>query len=95
MGTPADYLAAAHAINSGATQADEVAVAPGACIRDSIVWRGAMVGEHASLDRCVVTNVAVPAGFSAKDAVLVPASVCRDDDRATITGAIACFPIDR
>jgi len=95
VGTPADYLTAAKAIDDEASPGDRAAIAPGARLRDCIVWPGAMVGEHAALHRCVVTNVTVPAGFKAQDAVLVPASVCRDDDRATVSGGIACFQIDR
>jgi NDP-sugar pyrophosphorylase family protein len=93
VGTPADYLAAAQSIGHGAAAPPGAAIAPGARIHNSIVWPGALVGEHATLEGCVVTNVNVPAGFKAENAVLVPASVCRSDDRATVTGGIACFPL--
>ena len=94
VGTPADYLGAAMTIAGGREAHTGAAIAPSALVTGSLVWPGARIGEHAVLDQCIVTNVSVPAGFHAERAVLVPASVWRETDRATVTSGLACFARD-
>jgi NDP-sugar pyrophosphorylase family protein len=94
VGTPRDYLAAALALTAGAAIDPGALVAPGARATRSVVWAGAAIGANAVLDECIVTGVNIPAGFTARRSVLVPASVCQDDDRVPRVGDIACFTID-
>jgi NDP-sugar pyrophosphorylase family protein len=95
VGTPDDYLEAVLALARDRAIDPAATVAPGARVTSSVVWPGAAIGQHASLDHCIVTNVAVPAGLEARHEVLVPASVRRDDDTARIIDGIACFPMNR
>lgn len=95
VGTPRDYLAAALALAGGATIEPGALIAPGARVTNSVVWAGAAIGANAVLDECVVTGVSVPPGFTARRSVLVPASVCRDEDRVQRVSEIACFEIDK
>jgi NDP-sugar pyrophosphorylase family protein len=59
---------------------------------DVVIWPEAQVDERADIADCIVAGaVQVPAGFRARSAVLVPASVVRPSDRATIRDGIAVF----
>jgi NDP-sugar pyrophosphorylase family protein len=95
VGTPRDYLDAARAMAGGPAIDPGALIAPGARLTNSVAWAGAAVGANALLDECIITAVTVPPGFQAKQRVLVPASVCRDDDRVQVVGGMACFPLDR
>jgi mannose-1-phosphate guanylyltransferase len=95
VGTPRDYLAAALAMSGGAAIDPGALVAPGARVTGSVVWAGAAIGAHAVLDECIVTGVAVPPGFAARSAVLMPASLWQPGEEATVVGETACFPIDQ
>lgn len=95
VGTPGDYLRAAlewsHA-DPARLVAEDASVDPSASISQSIVWPGARVGAATRLDRCIVAgSVPVPAGFAARDAVIVPAAIVKPGDDATIAGDIAAF----
>lgn len=57
----------------------------------SVVWAGAHLGPRVELEECIVGPVALPAGFRAKQAILVPAAVVRPGDRATVAGPVAVF----
>lgn len=92
IGTPRDYLAAAlRRPNGGVGRAD---VAASARVTRSIVWPGATIDERAVLADCIVTNVHVPGGLEARDAVLIPASYVRPTDRAIVHEDVAVFPIE-
>jgi NDP-sugar pyrophosphorylase family protein len=91
VGTPHDYLETALAIGNHATIEPGAMIESGARVTNSVVWGGATIGEGAVLDRCIVTNVEIPPGFTARDTVFVPASVRRADDSAAIAGTVACF----
>lgn len=93
VGTPRDYLDAALALSSQHALDAGAAIAPGARVTRSVVWPGATVGPHAVLDDCVVTDVQVPAGFRASQAVLVPAHLRQPGDLASETAGILLFPI--
>ena len=94
VGSPAEYLRTSLAIGNGATIEHSAAVAPGARVNRSVVWSGATIGAHASLDDCIVAGVNVPAGFQARSAVLMPAAVVKSGDSARVTGDLACFSMD-
>jgi NDP-sugar pyrophosphorylase family protein len=95
VGTPADYLNAALALGGASAVSPGAAIARGATITRTVVWPGATIGPHASLDECIVTNVAVPAGFRARCAVLVPSSVRQPTDAVPEHAGVLVFPIDR
>ena len=95
VGRPADYLDAAIAMARGG---DGDLVDPGAevaataCLRETIVWPGAVIGPGATLTRCIVSDdVEIPAGFAADGRVIVPASdlVPRAGDRVE-AGLLIC-----
>ena len=93
VGTPGDYLTAALAL----AEAPADLVAAG-CPIDStahldrtVVWPGSSVEANAVLEECIVAGVALPAGFAARRAVLVPAHVSKPGDPAVIAGDIAAF----
>jgi len=67
IGTPGDYLrtSALLAAREGSPTAspDQAWVAPSARVVDSILWDRVLVGDHAVLERCIVTdNVTIGAG---------------------------------
>jgi NDP-sugar pyrophosphorylase family protein len=85
VGTPVDYLHAALA------RSRAHAAAPG--LVRTIVWPDARVAPDVQLEECIVAGpVTVPAGFSARRAVLLPAAVARSDEAAHVNGAVAVFP---
>jgi mannose-1-phosphate guanylyltransferase len=97
LGTPGDYLAAALALSDrpGTTIVEPGAeVAPSARLLRTIVWPGARVGADAAIEDCVVaTGADVPAGFTARRAVLVAAELVQPDDRAEVRDGVAVFPM--
>jgi NDP-sugar pyrophosphorylase family protein len=87
VGTPRDYLDAALTFAGRRPQAE------GRRER-AVVWPGAMVDPGAALEDCVVAgDISVPAGFEARQAVLMPASVLKAGDSAEIRDGIAVFPL--
>jgi NDP-sugar pyrophosphorylase family protein len=93
VGTPADYLSAALSLGGGSAIEPGARIAPDARVERSIVWAGADVGPGARLEGCIVTDVDVPAGFDARDAILVPAAIATSADTATHPGPLALFPL--
>jgi NDP-sugar pyrophosphorylase family protein len=91
VGTPLDYLETALALGGSATIEPGAMIESGARVTNSVVWGGATIGEGAVLDRCIVANVDIPPGFSARNTVFVPASVLRPEDNAPVVGNAACF----
>ena len=94
VGTPRDCLDAALALSTSQDAVVEAGadVAPSASIHQSAVWPGARVGAGAELTRCIVAGpVEIPAGFTARSSVLVPATLVRDGDRARVHGGVASF----
>jgi NDP-sugar pyrophosphorylase family protein len=91
VGTPRDYLDAALSfVSHGADRH------PGARLRHTLIWPGASVAAGADLDHCIVAGpVAVPAGFTAAESVIVPASVVEPGDRADVRDGLAVFPLSR
>ncbi|HUF47730.1 MAG TPA: sugar phosphate nucleotidyltransferase [Vicinamibacterales bacterium] len=96
VGTPAEYLDAAIAL--GRTAASDTVIEPGvrdvspsARLRRTVVWAGASIGAHVDLVNCIVTSVTLPAGFAARDAVIVPAAVAPRGERVERRGDIALF----
>ena len=61
-------------------------------VQRSVIWPDSSIGPDADLDECVVAGVNVPAGFTARRAVLVPASVVRPEESVQIVGGVAVFP---
>jgi NDP-sugar pyrophosphorylase family protein len=91
VGTPHDYLDAA--LSFVTHRADRH---PGARLRHTFVWPEATVGAGADLDQCIVAGpVAIPAGFTAAESVIVPASVLQPDDVADVRDGLAVFPLSR
>jgi len=86
VGTPRDYLKAA------IPEAPLPGVHLPATVRRSMIWPDSSIGPDADLDECVVAGVNVPAGFRARQAVLVPASVVRPEEAVQIVGGVAVFP---
>jgi NDP-sugar pyrophosphorylase family protein len=99
VGTPEDYLRAALSLRTATAGAESVivpgaSVDPSARLTDSLVWADARISANAGLDECIVAGpVDVPAGFTAKRAVLMPASVVREGDRASIKNGVATFEL--
>jgi NDP-sugar pyrophosphorylase family protein len=83
LGTPREYLAAAAALG--------VTTSHGR-VSQSVVWPGARIDPGADLTRAIVAVEAVPAGFAASDAALVPAAVAGGDERVDVRDGIAVFP---
>jgi hypothetical protein len=52
------------------------------------------VSPGADLDACIVAgSVRLPAGFRAREAVIVPASVLCDRDAVAVRDGVAIFPL--
>jgi mannose-1-phosphate guanylyltransferase len=100
VGTPRDYLEAALSL-AGAGERN--AIEPGArmnlastaSLTGTVVWNNASIGPGCVLDGCVVADVSLPPRFRASNAVLVPASITKPADDATIIGDVAVFPLKR
>ncbi|HEY7475398.1 MAG TPA: NDP-sugar synthase [Vicinamibacterales bacterium] len=85
VGTPRDYLHAALSLEGAGPTAR--------ALSRSVVWPEAIVDGQASLDECIVAGrVSVPAGFEARESVIVPAAILRAGDPAERRGEIAVFP---
>ena len=80
VGTPAEYLAAARAL--GATDTT-----------GSVVWPGSRVSPGATVESAIVAGIEVPPDMSVREAVVLPAAILREGDRATRHGDVAVFPI--
>ena len=95
VGTPRDYLRAALAFGAD-SPARPPAVDPSSRLTRSVVWPGARVAAHVTLEDCIVAgDVTVPSGFHLQDAVLVPPRVVRSGDAADIQDDVAVFRMDR
>jgi NDP-sugar pyrophosphorylase family protein len=99
VGTPADYLRAALALGAAAPDASvidaDARVDESAVVRSSVVWPGARVGAGVRVERCIVAGpVSLSNGFRAEGAVIVPAAVRRESDRAAIQDDAAVFPLE-
>jgi NDP-sugar pyrophosphorylase family protein len=95
VGTPEDYLSAARGLARGPNAIEAGAeVSASASVRGCIVWPGASIGDRASLQDCIVTDVTVPAGFRATRSVLVPSRVAREGERSSAAAGIMLFPIE-
>jgi NDP-sugar pyrophosphorylase family protein len=90
VGTPRDYLHAALSLEDGRPRAHRPT---GRAHSQSVVWDEAIVDEQARLHECIVAGrVSVPAGFEARESVIVPAAIVRTGDTAEIRGEVAVFP---
>jgi mannose-1-phosphate guanylyltransferase len=63
-----------------------------ATVRRSVIWAGSAIGPEVDLDECVVAGVHLPAAFTARRAVLVPASLVHAGESVEIIGDVAVFP---
>jgi mannose-1-phosphate guanylyltransferase len=89
VGTPRDYLEAVNAASAGA----EATTVSGR-LANSVVWPGARVAPDVELDECVVAGpVVLPAGFRARQSVLVPAALLGPDEAIPTIGDVAVFPL--
>jgi NDP-sugar pyrophosphorylase family protein len=98
VGTARDYVRASLALAGTAPDASVIeagaTVDPSARLVRSVVWPLARVGARAALHDVVVAgDVSVPAGFEARDAAIVPASIVRAGDHAEIRGDLGLFPL--
>jgi NDP-sugar pyrophosphorylase family protein len=84
VGTPSDYLRAAETMGDQAARPTWP---------HTVIWPDAAVDRGADLTGCVVAGpIALPSGFRARDAVVVPASLVRAGDTAEVRGDVALFP---
>ena len=91
VGTPRDYL---EAVNASLAASDGAPALPGARVTRSVVWPGARLASDVELDECVVAGpVTLPAGFRARQSVLVPAALVRPDETIPTVGDVAVFPL--
>jgi NDP-sugar pyrophosphorylase family protein len=100
VGTPRDYVEAARALSSAPNgnaieDGARLNIDATASLSNTVVWSQSSIGSDCVLDECVVADVNLPSGFRATSAVLVPASIRRPDDPATIIGDVAVFPLKR
>jgi NDP-sugar pyrophosphorylase family protein len=83
VGTPRDYLRAAMSLQ-------DAPAGRGA----NVVWAGAVVDAGAQIANCIVAgDLRLAAGFSARDAVIVPAAIARPDDAVERRNGVAVFPM--
>jgi NDP-sugar pyrophosphorylase family protein len=55
-------------------------VDPSARLEDTVVWDGVRIGPGCRLEACIVGDGAeLPAGFDARQSVVVPAGACPPD----------------
>ena len=91
VGTPRDYLQAVNALQA---PSDGPAAPLGARVTRSVVWPGAWLAADVELDECIVAGpVTLPAGFRARQSVLVPAALLRPDETIPTIGDVAVFPL--
>jgi NDP-sugar pyrophosphorylase family protein len=101
VGTPRDYLqAATSAVAAGDRSRNHITMPAdssppaGTHLTRSVVWPGARLAPDVELDECVVAGmVTLPAGFSARQSVLVPAALLRPDETIPTVGDVAVFPL--
>jgi NDP-sugar pyrophosphorylase family protein len=94
VGTPQDYLTAALAMADSDNAIEPGArISPRARVTESVVWANSEIGQDVELNRCVVAATAIPAGFKARDSILLPPTLVRPSDGASVTGNIARFPL--
>jgi hypothetical protein len=95
VGTPRDYLDSAIRL-SPSTVVPKPNIDPVAHLTHTFVWPTATIEAGVVLDQCIVAgNVVVPRGFAASDAVIVPASLVRNDEHHLIRDGMAVFPLTR
>jgi NDP-sugar pyrophosphorylase family protein len=102
VGTPADYLRAVLATGSNVIAAaalgdHQPARRPVTIDRSrrTVLWPDVVLDSSAELNGVVAAGaVAIPPGFSATNAVIVPATVMRPHDRAMVHGDLAVFPFE-
>jgi mannose-1-phosphate guanylyltransferase len=95
VGTPRDYLETAIGLSTDATgnaiEAGSV-IDPTARLFSTVVWSGVTIGPRVMLSRCVVAgDVALPADFTAEDAVIVPPDAVEPGDGVEIESGVAVF----
>jgi len=97
VGTPRDYVAAALALADGRDNAIEAGarIDERASLNRSVVWSRSSIGPDCVLDDCVVADVSLPPRFRASSAVVVPASLTKPGDQASVAGDVAVFPLNR
>jgi mannose-1-phosphate guanylyltransferase len=89
VGTPRDYLEAVNAALAASPSSPA-----GAGVTRSVVWPGARLASDVELDECVVAGpVILPAGFWARQSVLVPAALLRPGEEIPTVGDVAVFPL--
>jgi hypothetical protein len=88
VGTPTDYLQAALRISADTRPL-------GSAITRTVVWPGSHVDPAAVLDRCIVAGpIHVPAGFEARDAILMPSALFAEgESHVRVEGALAVVPM--
>jgi len=96
VGTPRDYLEAALVLAreepAGALVAPTAAVDTRASLADTIVWPRVTIEADAHLERSIIAgDVRIPRGYTATNAVIIPARLARADDQARIDGDLAVF----
>jgi NDP-sugar pyrophosphorylase family protein len=97
VGTPRDYLDAALQFATPASGAQATPPTPhNGNITRSVIWAGARVGSRVTLDSCIVAGaVELPAGFAARETVVVPEHVVRAGDDVPLQDGLALFPLRR
>jgi NDP-sugar pyrophosphorylase family protein len=97
VGTPADYLETALKLSGdpdGCIVENGSAVDPSARLTRTLVWPGARVAAGVELEDTIVAgDVSLPRGFSASRAVIVPASVVAESERAQVRDGVGLFAI--
>jgi mannose-1-phosphate guanylyltransferase len=99
VGTPRDYLRTVlehrtpGAVDA-AIEGDGSQIHPTARLTRSVIWREARIESHAALEECIVAGaVTVPAGFTARESVLMPAAFVRPGEAVRTVGDMAVFPL--
>jgi len=98
VGTPRDYLGTALAlagVGNGNAVETGAHVDATATMTGTAVWSNSTIGPNCVVHDCVVAGVSLPAGFRASSAVVVPSSIARPGDPATVIGDVAVFPLTR
>lgn len=97
IGTPADYLETSRHFSAqehtSGTTGEQAWVAPSATVVESVLWDRVMVGDHASLTRCIVTdNVTIAPGTRWAD-VTIRLATSERADHEVVHGELAVTPI--
>jgi mannose-1-phosphate guanylyltransferase len=94
VGTPRDYLKAALSLSGPRPKAQGQRPKADRAPDRTVVWPEASVAPGAVLEDCIVAGtIEVPAGFEARQSVLVPASAAKPGDHAQLRNGIAVFPM--